>query len=130
MNDLLLALNKPYIQGITFSGGHPLEDYNLASIYNIIKTIKTKYPDKDIWLYTGYTLNISHFTTIRNPISRHDFDSNLMHDILLLCDVVVDGPYVQELRDISLLYRGSRNQRLIDVKQTLAKGEIQLWSRP
>ena len=113
LEELLTALRKPYVQGLTFSGGHPLEEYNLASVYNIIRTVKQTLPNKDIWLYTGYKLTYNDFIA-----------NDLKGKIISSCDVVVDGPYIQEQRDISLLFRGSRNQRLINVKQTLEKGEI------
>ena len=111
---LFEQLNKPYIKGITFSGGHPLETANRGEILNLILDIKTKFPHKDIWLYTGYELTMYDFV-IENSATR---------TILNLCDVVVDGPYIAEQRDITLPFRGSKNQRLINVKETLKRGEI------
>jgi anaerobic ribonucleoside-triphosphate reductase activating protein len=107
------ALKKPYIQGITFSGGHPLEEENRPTIFSLILDIKRLFPHKDIWLYTGYELNIGDF-----------YGSSTKEAILRLCDVVVDGPYIEEQRDISLPFCGSRNQRLIDVKESLKQGKI------
>ena len=104
------ALDKPYIRGITFSGGHPLEKENQKEIYELCKEIKDKYPTKDIWLYTGY---------------NYEFIlGKKILDIIALCDVVVDGRYIEEQRDITLKFRGSKNQRLIDVKETLKQGKI------
>lgn len=114
-------LNKPYIQGITFSGGHPLEYENLPDVYNLIKEIRTRFPSKDIWLYTGYVLSINDFDTTVDI----GWDNGLLRNyILSLCDVVVDGPYIEELRDITLKFKGSRNQRLINVKETIKQGKI------
>lgn len=119
--ELFDALNKPYIQGITFSGGHPLEYENLPDVYNLIKEIRVKFPNKDIWLYTGYTLFINDFD---NTVDIGWDNWLLKNYILTMCDVVVDGPYIEEQRDITLKFRGSKNQRLIDVKATLEQGEI------
>ena len=108
--ELFETLSKPYIQGITFSGGHPLERKNQEEVYALCKEIKNKYPDKDIWLYTGYNYD---FIVGKKAL-----------DIIALCDVVVDGPYIEEQRDITLSFRGSKNQRLIDVKETIKQGQI------
>ena len=107
---LFEALDKPYIQGITISGGHPLDPHNFEDVLALVKGIKEKFPNKDIWLYTGYLYEELYY----REISR----------ILLYIDVLVDGPYIEEQRDITLAFRGSRNQRLIDVKETLKQGKI------
>lgn len=105
--ELFDALNKPYIRGITFSGGHPLEKENRNKVYQLCKEIKNNFPTKDIWLYTGYTLE------------------NLQSYVILeYIDVLIDGPYIEEQRDITLKFRGSKNQRIIDVKETLKQGKI------
>lgn len=122
--ELFDALNKSYIQGITFSGGHPFEPENVYDTYMLIKEIKTKFPDKDIWLYTGYTLSYDNFAILFKGIDPKSNHWNWMHEALRLCDVVVDGPYIEDQRDITLKFRGSRNQRLIDVKETLNQGKI------
>lgn len=116
-NELFEALSKPYIQGITFSGGHPIERHNASMIYDLIREIKDKFPLKDIWLYTGWKLSINDF---KPPY----FDITIPDEIFRMCDVIVDGPYIEEQRDITLTFRGSRNQRLIDVKETLKQGKI------
>lgn len=119
--NLFSALNKPYIQGITISGGHPLEYENLPDVYELIKEIKTKFPEKDVWLYTGHTLSINDFDTTVDIC----WDNGLLKNyIIAMCDVIVDGPYIEEQRDITLKFRGSKNQRLIDVKETLKQNKI------
>ena len=115
--ELFNALNKPYIRGITFSGGNPIEKKNLSWIYDLIQEIKDKFPDKDVWLYTGWKLSISDFR-------QSYLDMTMTNEIFRSCDVVVDGPYIDEQRDITLPFRGSKNQRLIDVKETLKQGKI------
>lgn len=122
--ELFEALNKPHIQGFTFSGGHPLEDSNLLQVYGLIKEIKEQYPTKDIWLYTGYNLGIENFTTMLRGISPECNRHNTIYRILNLCDVVVDGSYIEEQKDISLPFCGSRNQRIIDVAETLKQNKI------
>lgn len=123
MNYVLELLGKPYIQGITFSGGHPLESHNLAGIYNLIQIIKKNFPQKDIWLYTGLTLSIDDFDTS----SQNQILHNLKKHVISMCDVIVDGPYIESQRDITLPFRGSKNQRIIDVQKTLQQNEIVLF---
>lgn len=114
--ELFEALDKSYIQGITFSGGHPFESYNRSTVYCLVKEIKEKFPEKDIWIYTGYTWEEIFEKDIRE-IQR----------ILYWTDVLVDGKYVDELRDITLKWRGSKNQRVIDVKASLEQEKVVLW---
>lgn len=115
--ELFEALDKPYIQGITFSGGHPFEKNNRSTIYCLVKEIKEKFPEKDIWIYTGYTW-------------EEIFEKNIreIQRILYWTDVLVDGKYIDELRDLTLKFAGSKNQRLIDVKKTLKENKIVLYN--
>lgn len=108
--EIINSLKPEYISRLTLSGGHPLESENIDTIFNLCKMIKSIYPNKKIWLYTGYVWeNINHF------------------EILKYVDVLVDGKFIQELRDITLSWRGSSNQRVIDVKKSLKEGNIVLW---
>lgn len=116
--ELFEALNKSYIQGVTFSGGHPLENENVNDIYDLAIEIKDKFPDKDIWIYTGYRLG-----DILNDTSE-DIYTILRRKTISMCDVIVDGPYIEEQRDITLKFCGSRNQRLIDVKESIRQNKI------
>lgn len=116
--ELFNALDKSYIQGVTFSGGHPLENENVKDIYDLAIEIKDKFPDKDIWLYTGYRLG-----DILNDASE-DICTILRRKTISMCDVIVDGPYIEEQRDITLKFRGSANQRLIDVKESIRQNKI------
>jgi anaerobic ribonucleoside-triphosphate reductase activating protein len=109
LNKLFSALDKPYIQGLTITGGNPLD--NAPEILMISKRFKERFPDKDLWIYSGYTYE----EIIQNEI---------FECILEYVDVLVDGPYIEEQRDISLKFRGSRNQRLINIKETLKQGKI------
>ena len=114
MQEILYDLSKPYIKGLTLSGGHPLDPHNLPEVYKIVKRVKMVFPDKDIWIYTGY-------------VWEDIIKDNTLKEILECTDVLVDGAYVDELRDISLAFRGSSNQRIIDVKKTLNSNEVILW---
>lgn len=99
---LLKELNHPYIQGLTLSGGDPLDSYD--DLLPLVKTVRKQLPEKDIWLYTGYTME--------------QIEASKLKGILPYIDVVIDGPYVQALRDVSLAFRGSSNQRLIRLKRS------------
>lgn len=96
--------------GITLTGGHPLEPENYEVAYEMVK--KAKEYNLNVWLYTGYVFE-------QIPI--------MYMDLISLCDVVVDGPFVENLKSNDCLYRGSTNQRLINIKETFDRGEIVLW---
>ena len=119
LQELYEALDKPYIQGLTLTGGNPLD--SAPEILYICRTVKEKFPNKDIWLYTGY-----HFEDIINSPLR-DMCTTLRRRIVEMCDVVVDGKYVDELRNITLKWRGSENQRVIDIKTSLKQKKVVLW---
>ena len=124
--ELFEALDKPYIQGITFSGGHPLEEYNLNDVYILMKEVKERFPDKDIWLYTGLTFdNILGLITDNSEVIDDTIPELL--EIVKLCDVIVDGKYIESLRDIRLKWRGSSNQRVIDVEKSIKENKIILY---
>lgn len=115
--ELFDALSKSHVQGLSISGGHPLEFPNLVGVARLVTEVKKQFPDKDIWLYTGLTLSIDDFILPEETYS-------IISAILCRCDVVVDGPYIEEQRDITLPFRGSSNQRLIDVKETIKQCQI------
>lgn len=132
-NQFLALIDKPYIKRITLVGGEPLAYENLPEVYDIVKTIRTKYPDKKIWLYTGYTLScgVDDKGCLLGDFADADigWDNGLLRNhIIRKCDVVVDGAYVEEQRDLSLPFRGSNNQRLIDVKKTIEAKKIMLYN--
>lgn len=106
-NELFSELSKPYISGITLSGGDPLHPMNVKPIGELVKEIKKSFPGKTIWLYTG---------SVWEDISSLDFIS--------LIDVVVDGEFVINLKDTLLHWKGSSNQRVIDVKASIANNRV------
>ncbi len=109
--ELFSDLSRDYMDGITFSGGDPLCACNRDTVGSLITEIHDRFPEKTIWLYTG-------------DLFEHIRDI----PFLPLIDVLVDGPYVESLRDPQLHWKGSRNQRVIDVKRTLAEGRVVLWA--
>lgn len=126
--ELFDELSKDYISGITFSGGDPLHENNIIEVNNIIQEIKKQFPNKTIWLYTGYTWEELSPNILIKGIDEESTLHNVRANIIKSCDVVVDGPYIDDLRDITLKWRGSSNQRVIDVQKTLQNGEIVLWT--
>lgn len=108
--ELFAELEKGYISGITFSGGDPLYLGHREEVGALVKEIREKYPQKTIWLYSGYTWE---------EVQELEYLSQL--------DVMVDGRYVAALRDVKLHWRGSSNQRVIDVKKSLEQGNVVLW---
>lgn len=107
--EIFEQLDQPYISGITFSGGDPLHCANREGVEKLMVEIKEKYPDKTIWLYTG------------------DSWQNIMYyPMMKYIDVLVDGEFKQDLRDVTLLWKGSSNQRVIDVQATLKQEDISI----
>ena len=121
LNQILKELDKDYISGLTISGGEPLKYENLPDVYNIITMVKTKLPNKNIWLYTGYNLNISNFDQTVDVC----WDNGLLRNYIIgKCDVVCDGRFIKSLVDVNYPWVGSTNQRVIDVKKTLKANRI------
>jgi len=111
LNQILSIASSDNIVRLTISGGEPFENTDLCD--QIVSEFKNKYPNKSIWVYSGYTYE---------QLKTH-FDSTTL---LYLCDVLIDGPYIKEQRDLSLPFRGSSNQRIIDLKKTRETGKIVL----
>lgn len=118
----ILSLLKPeYINGLTLLGGEPFEPDNQRVLLPFIKKIKKSFPNKTIWAYSGFTLE---------ELETKDSYPNceVTAEILNLIDVLVDGRYVEKLKDISLRFCGSKNQRLIDMNKTRRTGKVTLWN--
>ena len=103
--ELIESLDHPYIAGLTLTGGHPLEIYNLPDIVDLMKEIKTRFPDKDIWVYTGRTMNSLQMPT-------RNIEQTYLQRVLEYADVIVDGPFIESKKDITLKFRGSSNQNI------------------
>lgn len=120
-------LEKDYISGLTISGGDPLNINNLNDIYNLCKEVKEKYPDKTIWLYTGYEwYDIFYRPGYLYP-QVVDENRYKRQEIISLCDVLVDGKFIEELADVKYPWAGSTNQKVINVKKSLEQNEVVLW---
>ena len=116
---LLELLAPSYIQGLTLLGGEPFEPENQRVLVPFLRRVKAAYPRKTIWAFSGFTLD-----EMQREGSHPRCE--VTDELLSMLDVLVDGRFVEELKDISLRFRGSSNQRLIDMKKTLAAGEIVL----
>ena len=117
---LLDMLAPSYIAGLTLLGGDPMEPENQRALLPFLRRVRTELPAKTIWAYSGYTLE-----ELRREGSHPRCE--VTDEILSLLNVLVDGRFVQAQKDISLRFRGSRNQRILDVPKSLAAGEAVLW---
>lgn len=124
-DEIFQELNKPYIAGLTFSGGDPLHENNLQDVLNLVNKIRLSLPKKNIWLYTGYTWE-QIMNSNRTPIEPQNA---LRQAIILKVDILIDGRYEDDKRDITLKWRGSSNQRVIDVQKSLNEGEVILYEK-
>ena len=116
--DLILNMLKPdYIQGLTLLGGEPFEPQNQGAVVELLRQVKEAYPRKSIWAFSGYLFE-------KDILSGRLGDTS---EYLSFLDVLVDGPFVESKKNLSLRFRGSGNQRLIDVPASLARGETVLW---
>lgn len=107
-------LDAPYIQGLSLLGGEPLAPKNQATVLDLVKQVKEKLPGKDIWCYTGYLFE----DLLDGRVGEHS------QELLSYMDVLVDGQFQKELKDIRLRFRGSSNQRIIDVPKSLMEGQV------
>ena len=125
IDHILNLLSRDYIDGLTILGGEPLDEHNISDVLTLVKQVRKYMPDKTIWCYTGSIITMDDFALHRG-ISPADNYHNKKADLLILCDIVVDGPFIEELKNISLKFRGSSNQRVIDVAETLLQQRITL----
>ena len=118
--EILEALAPSYINGLSLLGGEPFEPQNQKVLISLLRKVKERYPEKDIWCYSGYLFDKELLSGSRARCGYTD-------EMLSMLDVLVDGRFVESLKDITLIFRGSSNQRLIDVKKSLAEGSVVLW---
>ena len=117
VESILDMLRPSYIRGLTLLGGEPFEPLNQGAVVDLLRQVKKQYPEKSIWAFTGFLFD-------RDILSGKLGDTE---EYLSYLDVLVDGPFVQEKKNLSLRFRGSENQRIIDVPASLAAGKIVLW---
>lgn len=118
-DELIEALRPDFIDGLTLLGGEPFEPQNQEVLIRLLRRIRKELPTKTVWAFSGYT-----FEELTGESRAH---CNVTDEMLSMVDVLVDGEFVEEKRNISLQFRGSENQRLIDVPKTLASGQIVWW---
>lgn len=118
----IIAETAPdYISGLTLLGGEPFEPENQRVLVNFLKRFKMALPSKNIWSYTGFVYD-------KDLVPGGRKYTEVTDEILSMIDVLVDGPFVEEKKNISLRFRGSENQRIIDMKQTLKEGQLVIWA--
>ena len=132
--ELLRELDKDYISGLTLSGGDPLFEDNLDDVLDLVNEIRLSLQNKTIWLYTGYTWEeIIQYKYPDDVVDLSDCETRksyymwIREKIMKQCDVLIDGRYIDSQRDITLPWRGSTNQRVIDIPKSLQKGDVVLW---
>lgn len=119
--DHILELLKPaYIKGITYLGGEPLDPRNQPGLLELSRQIKARYPEKSIWCFSGYVWETQIAAQKLGPW-------DITKELLSYCDVLVDGPFIAAKKNLSLRFRGSENQRLIDIPKTMETGSVVLW---
>ena len=119
--EIFAELDKPYVNGLTVLGGEPFEPENQRDLLPLLQEVRRRYPDKSIWCFTGFRLEDELLRDGSHPRCQ-------VTDRLLSCiDVLVDGRFVAAEKDISLQFRGSRNQRVLDLPKTLAAGQPVIW---
>lgn len=118
--EILQALSHDYIAGLSLLGGEPFEPCNQRVLVTLLRKFRDTYPQKTVWCYSGYTLD-------RDLVVGGKAYCEVTEEMLSMLDVLVDGEFVESLKDLKLRFRGSSNQRIIDVKRTLQDKQIRLW---
>lgn len=118
--EILDSLAPSYVQGLTLLGGEPFEPENQVGLVKFVRRVKKQYPKKDIWAFTGYVYDVDLIEGGRKYCEVTD-------ELLSMLDVLVDGPFIAEQKNLMLKFRGSANQRVLDMKKTLKSGEIVLY---
>lgn len=123
---ILECLSKDYIDGVTITGGNPLEDYNLDTVLNLVNKIRLSLPEKTIWIYSGFRweeIMKEHY----GASYINNFNADFLRQVIIQkCDVLVDGRYVDSLRDVNCKWRGSTNQRVINIGESLKQNKVVL----
>ena len=116
-DEILKALAPGYINGLSLLGGEPFEPQNQEVLVTLLRKVKEQYPEKNIWCYSGYLFD-------KELLSESRARCEYTDEMLSMLDVLVDGRFVEALKDIRLVFRGSSNQRVIDVKKSLETGTV------
>ena len=118
---ILRMLAPNHVKGLTLLGGEPFEPQNQPAIVSLLRKVKAAYPEKSIWAFSGYLFD-------QDILPGRLGDPEITREFLSYLDVLVDGPFIEARKNLSLRFRGSENQRLIDVPASLTAGEVVLWS--
>ena len=118
---ILNMLKPSYIKGLTLLGGEPFDPRNQEAVVHLLRKVKAAYPKKSIWAFTGYLFD-------KDIVSGNLGNPEIAREYLSYLDVLVDGKFIMDLKNLSLRFRGSENQRLIDVPASLKTGEVVLWN--
>lgn len=117
---ILEYLKPSYVSGLSLLGGEPFEPENQPGLLPLVKKVKETYPEKNIWCYTGYLFDEDICGKMMDQVPE-------TRELLSYIDVLIDGPFIEERKNLKIRFRGSDNQRIIDVKKTMEAGEIVLW---
>ena len=117
---ILEQLSPAFVRGLTLLGGEPFDPRNQSAIVELLRQIRAKYPEKSIWAFSGYLFD-------RAILPGRLGDPAITREYLSYLDVLVDGPFIEAHKNLTLRFRGSENQRLIDVPKSLASGAVVLW---
>ncbi len=120
VDSILEMLKPPHIRGLTLLGGEPFEPQNQGPVLALLREVKRRYPEKSIWAFSGYLFD-------KDILARRLGPWEITEEYVSYLDVLVDGPFMEEKKNLSLRFRGSENQRLIDVPASLKAGEVVLW---
>ena len=117
IEEILVALTPDYVAGLSILGGEPFEPENQQEVLRLVKLVRQRFPEKTIWCYTGFTME-------KDLLSGHTGSLQVVRELLSCLDVLVDGKFVEALKDPGLIFRGSSNQNIIDVSRTLDAGHM------
>lgn len=119
-NEILSAIDKSFIAGLSLLGGEPFEPCNQRALLPLLRKFRARFPQKTVWCYSGYTFDKDLKEGGRAYCEATD-------EMLSFIDVLVDGEFVEDLKDLKLKFRGSSNQRIVDVPESLSEGGVRLW---
>lgn len=120
-NFIMSELAKPFYDGITLLGGEPFEPENQRELVKLLRRIKKELPDKTIWSFTGFVYD-------RDLVEGGRKHCEVTDEMLSMLDILVDGPFIEEKKNICLRFRGSENQRIIDMNETRKQGKVVIWA--
>ena len=120
-NEIINSLKNSFVDGLSLLGGEPFEPQNQKALLPFLERVKKEVPSKNIWCYTGYLFDSE---LLKNSRAKTEYTNKMLE----LIDVLVDGKFIEELKDITLLFKGSSNQRVIDVKKSLKQNKVILYN--